>query len=226
MTYRYYAKIVIIRRQQAKDLQKTFSGDCLKKIIGKRGPDVQNKPTNVHGHHAQIYSHVLNSMFKHDSSLVDKEDMEVIKEKFRLKALFDERFGIKLVEHMANGLSYQSFAGAIGVSKRVLERWEENEDWILWKERAVAQGLLYWEKMLHDATTKEALADAKLMIFKLKNMFPEEYKEKVELETNMAPTQIIIKGLTGMDEEEDEEEIVEAEVVEPLAIEDNILDDV
>ena len=200
----------------------------MRKIIGKRGPDVQNKPTTVHGHHAQIYSHVIKKMFEHDSSLVDKEDMEVIKEKFRLKALFDERFGIKLVEHMASGLSYQSFAGAIGVSKRVLERWEENDSWIEWKARAVAQGLLYWEQMLHAATTKEALADAKLMIFKLKNMFPDEYKDKVEVETNQAPTQIIIKGLTGLDEEDEEEEdIEEAELVEPDLIEyDNILDDV
>jgi DNA-binding transcriptional regulator YiaG len=200
----------------------------MKKIIGKRGPDIQNKPTTVHGHHAQIYSMVIKKMFEHDSSLVDKEEMEVIKEKFRLKALFDERFGIKLVEHMSRGLSYQSFAGAIGVSKRVLERWEENEDWMEWKARAVAQGLLYWENMLHDATTKEALADAKLMIFKLKNMFPDEYKDKVEVETNQAPTQIIIKGLTGLaeDEEEDEEDIEDAQIIEPLAIEDNILDDV
>jgi DNA-binding transcriptional regulator YiaG len=204
-----------------------------KKLIGKRGSPIQNKPTQVHGHHAGIYGKVIERMFEHDSSLVEREHMDIIEEKFRTKALYDSRFGIKLVEHMSQGLSYQSFAGVIGISKTVLDRWEEHEEWIEWKNRAIAQGLLYWERMLHDATTKEALADAKLMIFKLKNMFPDEYKDKVEVEGNMAPTQIIIKGLTGEDEDDDVIEAEAVEVVEPLQIIDaseeditNILDEV
>ena len=61
-----------------------------------------------------------------------------------------------LIEHMAKGFSYKSFAGLIGVGRTTLYDWESKDEktnkplhpeWGEAKEIATAKNLLYWETM-------------------------------------------------------------------------------
>lgn len=60
---------------------------------------------------------------------------------------YDEKFCDMLVEHMGEGLSFEAFAGLIGVCKQTLFNWEKiHPEFLDSKERGIAKSLLWWEK--------------------------------------------------------------------------------
>ena len=196
-----------------------------KKQAGKETP-TREVETVRHGFKSR--EKMLSDIFRDDLKPDDFDFMD-IKKDFKARSIYDERLGLPLVEHMGNGKSYNSFAGVLGVSATTLHAWEEKHpDWLEWKERAVAVALNFWEGILIDGITKEVKTEAKLMIFKLKNMFPDEYKEKIEVE-NVTPTTIVIEGLegdfTGSDIEDADYTILSKEEKIPT-IEFNDIDDV
>lgn len=57
----------------------------------------------------------------------------------------------KLIAHMSEGLSYESFAGLIGTKKQTLYNWEEKHpEFLDAKEQGVDACRLYWEKVGRD----------------------------------------------------------------------------
>lgn len=54
----------------------------------------------------------------------------------------------KLIEHIASGLSFESFAGVVSVTRDCLYKWTEKYPEFLYSKRiAEAKGLLFWEKI-------------------------------------------------------------------------------
>ena len=106
-------------------------------------------------------------------------------------------------DHMGQGLSFDSFAGAIGVTAKSLYNWKARvPEFKTACDKAKMRSLLFWEKVLVDGATGEIKSSASLLIFKLKNAFPTLYSDKSQVEhTNMAPTQIIFS--TGIVREGD-----------------------
>lgn len=77
---------------------------------------------------------------------------------------YDPKFCDVLIEHMSKGLSYESFAGAIGVSKQTLYTWEsEYPEFLDAKEIGLGKSLLYWEqsgiKGAHTVEVEEEIAE-------------------------------------------------------------------
>lgn len=61
---------------------------------------------------------------------------------------YDPSFCEKLIEHMDSGLSYESFAGTIGVSRRVLFDWERaHPEFLHSKEVGLERARIFWEKL-------------------------------------------------------------------------------
>lgn len=63
---------------------------------------------------------------------------------------YDAAFCEQLLHHMAGGLSFESFAGVIGVSKKTLYNWldtKENVDFLHAKERGTELCRLWWERL-------------------------------------------------------------------------------
>ena len=85
----------------------------------------------------------------------------------------------ELIEHMSKGLSYEAFAGAIGVCKQTLYTWEkEHEDFVDAKRRAVEACRIFWEKLGIDHILNETeyqggskSLNASVWIFNMKNRF-------------------------------------------------------
>ena len=64
---------------------------------------------------------------------------------------YNDTYPNMLFEHMEGGLSYESFAGLIGVSKQTIYDWEKvHPDFLDAKQRGVTASLLAWEMLARD----------------------------------------------------------------------------
>ena len=53
-----------------------------------------------------------------------------------------------LIRHMRSGLSFESFAGVVGVSKQTIYDWEKvNPEFLDAKKKGAALSNLFWEKI-------------------------------------------------------------------------------
>ena len=97
-----------------------------------------------------------------------------------------------LILHMGKGKSFKSFAGAIGVTRNTLYQWKRSiPDFADAVDIAWSKAMLYWETQLDEGARGEIKANASLMIFKLKNMFPNDYVDKQEIvNKHVMPTSI------------------------------------
>ncbi len=96
---------------------------------------------------------------------------------------YDPKFCEMLIEHMTQGLSYEAFAGFIGVSKQTLYTWEQNNpEFLDSKKIAVEKSRLWWEQQGQDGlwAISEKNADgthvtksinAAMWIFNMRNRF-------------------------------------------------------
>jgi hypothetical protein len=96
-----------------------------------------------------------------------------------------------LIEHMAEGYSFESFAKVAGVMEITLYRWTQPDgDWFKpdfyeAKQRAFAENRYFWEsKGISGLTTKEF--NATIWVFNMKNRFG--WRDKQEM-THQGPNE-------------------------------------
>lgn len=121
---------------------------------------------------------------------------------------YEERFCDLLIEHMDKGLSFEAFAGYLGVSKDTLFEWVKvhpefsdskkigTEKARLWWESKATDYLLNCEKTTRDSdgnveTVKTSL-NSTVWIFNMKNRFRDEWKDKSEQEVNVTQTEVLL----------------------------------
>lgn len=88
-----------------------------------------------------------------------------------------------LVKHMTQGLSFESFAGRVGVHKDTLYEWlKHHPEFSDAKKRGEAGSLLFWEKLgLLGVVGKQKGFNATMWIFNMKNRFKwRDYWEEPE----------------------------------------------
>lgn len=100
-----------------------------------------------------------------------------------------------LIEHMASGLSFESFAAVVKVTFATLYNWEKDyPDFFDAKNRAYAESMLYWERIGREGVSditeynedgkpifKKSI-NAAMWIFNMKNRFKHAWKDKHEVE--------------------------------------------
>lgn len=97
---------------------------------------------------------------------------------------FKDEYSLKLREHMAQGFSFESFAGLVGVCRDTLYYWAENyKTFAQAKAEAFELSRLFWERLgiTHVIGDKERSISAPIYIFNMKNRFPREWRDRVEL---------------------------------------------
>ena len=97
-----------------------------------------------------------------------------------------------LIDHMNNGMSYESFGAEVSVAKNTLYEWEKiHDEWKEAKSIAMLKAQSFFEKRLVAKSSgmkyKNEGFDVKLidnscLIFALKTRFHETYGEKKEIE--------------------------------------------
>lgn len=88
-----------------------------------------------------------------------------------------------LIEHMANGLSFESFAGLISVNLDTLYEWDKVQTAFSEAKKAgfEANRLFYERAGVQQVLTGQGSATA--LIFNLKNRFPKQWRDKQEVDT-------------------------------------------
>lgn len=102
-----------------------------------------------------------------------------------------------VIEHMARGASLTSFAAEIDVCRATITEWAGvHPEFLAAVKIAKAKCAAWWERLGREGA-KGAPANPTLVIFGLKNMAPEEWRDRKELDHSssdgtMAPTRIEI----------------------------------
>lgn len=137
---------------------------------------------------------------------------------------YDPKYCEELIDHMAEGLSFESFAGRIKVTFQTLYNWEKaNADFFEAKRLGEAMGLLQAERMGLAGMHNPKEFSTGVYAFWMKNRFrwrdrtPEEIKEDVrpliivkpstgdrEILTNTKAVKALDVGSDGSSEEEEE----------------------
>lgn len=87
-----------------------------------------------------------------------------------------------VIEHMSEGASLTSFAAEIGVSRATINVWmEEHPRFLEAVGIAKAKCAAWWEKTGRK-TAENGGGNATLVVFGLKNMGPDDWREKQEIE--------------------------------------------
>lgn len=122
------------------------------------------------------------------------EQPKKVKSKTGAPSKYNEQYCEMLIKHMAEGLSYESFAGLIGVSIRTLYDWEiRYKAFAQAKEIAFPKSLLWWENLGRamaagkltigkDNNKKHVPGNPAVFIFTVRNRFPKQYSEAAKVE--------------------------------------------
>lgn len=109
---------------------------------------------------------------------------------------YDPKYCKQLIAHMAEGFSYESFAGKVGVCRDTLYAWErKHKDFSYTKKVAIEQALLFWEDKGIKGLYPDVIEGAKgpialgfnstVWIFNMKNRFG--WRDNIEItgDTNL-----------------------------------------
>lgn len=96
---------------------------------------------------------------------------------------YEERFCEMLIDHMKQGLSFEAFGGAIGVSKDTLYRWlKRHVEFSDAKKIATQYSQLFWEQQALNGLfdQKDKKLNSTVWIFNMKNRFG--WRDRIETE--------------------------------------------
>lgn len=102
-----------------------------------------------------------------------------------------------LIEHLAEGASIASFAAEIGVSRSTINQWaEDNPEFSEALKIAKAKCSAWWERQLRAiAVTGAAPGAATAVIFGLKNMASDDWRDKQEVQHDGKVNFTIVTGV-------------------------------
>lgn len=97
---------------------------------------------------------------------------------------YESRFCQMLIDHLSEGLSFESFAAIVGVTKKTLYNWRDaNPEFLHSKEIGTEKSRLFWEKLGRDnIINSETSLNTGVYVFNMKNRFPDEWRDKQERE--------------------------------------------
>jgi len=128
-------------------------------------------------------------------------------------------YGPLVIFHCSKGLSFQSFAGCVGVLPKTVDDWiEKYPEFAACVEIAQSRLRLEWDKIILKSAKGHSKGNAASIIFALKNYFPKHFKDKQD-ETKGGLTIIVDTGIKRKARVVDGQDgIVEAEVIQPKQV--------
>lgn len=113
---------------------------------------------------------------------------------------FKKEYCEMLIEHMKKGLSFESFAGVLEVTKSTLYEWvKDSDEFSNAKEIGSECSRLYWESLgqenMHDISEAGCINkkfNTTMWVFNMKNRFRKEWTEQKEESDNNKITVIEI----------------------------------
>ena len=95
-------------------------------------------------------------------------------------------YGDMLVDHMAQGYSFESFAGVIGTHDDTLRNWAaKHEEFFVARKDGYAKNRIFWERMGVAGMTGHIDGfNSSVWIFNMKNRF--KWADRIESEQNIS----------------------------------------
>ena len=89
-----------------------------------------------------------------------------------------------LIDHMAKGLSFESFAGVVGTCKETIYRWlHENKEFVDARRHAIAKNRIFWEQKGIDGMQGDISGfNATSWVFNMKNRFGWNDRQDINIE--------------------------------------------
>ena len=109
---------------------------------------------------------------------------------------YKEEYCNMLIEHMAEGYSFESFGGVIGVSERVLYDWEKKHpEFLHSKEIGTQKSMIWWEKIGRMGMINEIpFFNDRIWRLNMINRFRSKWSDGTKNENNdKVKTEIIVK---------------------------------
>lgn len=100
-----------------------------------------------------------------------------------------------LIDHLAEGLFYRSFAGVVDVCIDTLYNWEkEHPEFFDAKKRGLEKGHLFWDRFGHDTLTSGNKCDTAMYIHRMGNQFKwKRNDDQQPIEVKTEDDKLIIK---------------------------------
>lgn len=96
---------------------------------------------------------------------------------------YEPEFCERIVEHMKGGASMTSFAAEIGVCRATINNWgAEHPEFLEAIGRGKAACARWWEELAREGADGTRKVHPSLVMFGLKNMAAEDWREKQEVE--------------------------------------------
>ena len=119
---------------------------------------------------------------------------------FNMNTKFDMKFCDQLIEHMADGHTFDTFAVTAGVRLSTLKKWLERHQEFRQAKEIGELALQYWcEELVNSSAKGDHKAPAASIIFALKNYRPDDFKDKYEKEQNTNITMIMDTGIERLE---------------------------
>jgi len=126
------------------------------------------------------------------------------KEPFGRPTKYRKEFCQMLIEHMKEGLSFESFGAKVDSSKQTLYDWlEKHQDFIDARRKGESYSRLKWEQLGMDGMTNKIMFfNGNMWQFAMKNKFRDEWKDQSHVE-EVSKKKIEITGSVSELSEED-----------------------
>ena len=115
---------------------------------------------------------------------------------------YDPKYCDMIIEHLEGGLSIESFAGVIGVSRDSIYEWKDkHQEFSDSIKTGIEKSLLFWEKLGRAGTTGKIKGfNCSTFIFTMKNRFKwtDRIESNVSANVNVTP-----KVIFGTDPDDD-----------------------
>lgn len=117
---------------------------------------------------------------------------------------YKQEYDAMLIEHMASGLSFESFAGLIGVCEDTIYEWAKvHASFSEAKRIGFAQNRLWWEQMgnahiVHTDSKFESSPklNSTVYIFNMKNRFPKQWRDRTEVKSSVKIDSEAVRALS------------------------------
>ena len=109
---------------------------------------------------------------------------------------FKKEYCDAVIRHMEQGASLTSFAADIDVSRSTINNWmEQHPEFLEAVKRGKARCAAWWERKGREGAAGESQVNPTLVIFGLKNMAPDDWRDKQEHDHRSGDGSMTPKGI-------------------------------
>jgi len=136
-----------------------------------------------------------------EKSLDDADKIKSILNSVGRPTLYEPEYCQQLIDYMATGMSFESFAATLGVCRETLYDWKKRHPEFLHAHKiGIDRNLQFWERLGTKMATGESKGNTVAWIFNIKNRHGWTDKNEVSLHGENIPIKIVFEDISKPNE--------------------------